>query len=189
MHSTKSEKQLLIHARYKYSVIMTSAAKKRCFKKQNSYQVEIDNISFRCGGIRCTFIIELCFSCSSASWSCRRKSDTESFKQTTQRTMQSVLRKEYIAMVTSPQHFSDWKRLGQGQHPSRSEKPNQERLLQENGQTDRIRCFTCAFWSSKITRAMVSFFSDRAAWQTDEIVRQNRNSSLGYKQFNLANSL
>ena len=66
-HSTKSEKQYFMHARNKYSVIMTSAAKERCFKKQNSYQVEIDNISFRCGGIRCTFIIELRFSCSSAS--------------------------------------------------------------------------------------------------------------------------
>ena len=45
--------------------------------------------------------------------------------------MQSILRKESIAMVTSPQHFSDWKRLGQGQHPSQLEKPNQEGLVYE----------------------------------------------------------
>ena len=152
-----------MHALNKYSVIMTSAAKKRCFKKQNSYQVEIDNISFRRGGIRCTFIIELCFSCSSASWSCRRKSDNESFKQTTQRTMQSILRKESIAIVTSPQHFSDWKRLGQGQHPSQSGKPNQERPTHENRQTDRIGYCTFAFRSSKLTRVRKPSFSVRVA--------------------------
>ena len=52
--------------------------------------------------------------------------------------MQSILRKESIATVTSPQHFLDWKRLGQGQHPSQSEKPNQERLVLENIWTDGL---------------------------------------------------
>ena len=146
-----------MHARNKYSVIMTSAAKKWCFKKQNSYQVAID-ISYRCREIRCTFILEL-RSCPSASWNCRRKSDNESFNQTTKRTMQSILRKESIAMVTSPQHFSDWMRLGQRQHPSQSEKPNQERLAHENKQMEKMAYFTIASWRCKVTRVRAPSFS------------------------------
>ena len=138
-----------MHARNKYSVIMTSAAKERCFKKQNSYQVEIDNISFRCGGIPQVEAVAA------------NPPTNPSNKQHSEQCNPYCARNP--SMVTSPQHFSDWKRLGQGQHPSQSEKPNQERLTHENRQTDRIGYCTFAFRCSKLTRVRKPSFSVRAA--------------------------